>query len=92
MHRVFKLNCDQLRIIHNVISSHRIDNNFRLTAQNNTFSNISIRNQSTSINPSLKSKKLKKKRIRALKKYAELLVGKLILVSNVLDNKIFFFS
>lgn len=91
MHRVFKLKNDQLRIIHNLLSSNGIENNFRLTAANNPFSTTSVRNQSTNISPSIKPKKLRKKRIRSTKKYAELLVGKLFTIQGVLVIKITFF-
>lgn len=74
MHRVLKLKNDQLRIIHNVLFANRIDN-LRLTAENNLLLKNVIRHQSTNISPSIKTKKVRKKRSKTSKKYAELLVG-----------------
>lgn len=79
MHRVFKLKSDQLRQIHNLISYNRLENNLRLVADNNVSSNNSVRYQSTNVNPSVKQKKVRKKRTRSTKKYAELLVGECII-------------
>lgn len=87
MHRVCKLKHDQLRIIHNIFFTNRLHDSFRITVENNVF----IRHQSTNINPNVITKKLRKKRMRSNKKYAELLVGKLSLVGDVVQTRINYF-